>query len=91
MLLLFNSGSVNCGEFVEFEESDGCLYEHINYKYHYEKQTSENKIWFEYSDSDHFNVKSFETKHKILERDFESKYGNQTFQKKNTSFHYTQY
>ena len=26
-----------------------------------------------------------------MERDFESKYGNQTFQKKNTSFHYTQY
>ena len=25
--------SVNCGDFVEFEESDGCLYENINYKY----------------------------------------------------------
>ena len=64
---LFNSGSVNCGEFVEFEESDGCLYENTNYKYQYKKQTSENKI--EYVDSE----KSFETKHKILERGFESK------------------
>ena len=27
---LLNSGSVNCGEFVKFEESDGCLYESIN-------------------------------------------------------------
>ena len=30
-IFLFNSGSVNCGEFVEFEESDGCIYENINY------------------------------------------------------------
>ena len=29
---LFNSGSVNCGQFAEFEESDGC-----NYKYQYDK------------------------------------------------------
>ena len=35
---LFNSGSVNCRQFVEFEESDGCLYENSNYKYQYEKQ-----------------------------------------------------
>ena len=40
----FNSGRVNCGEFVKFEEFDGCLYESINYEYQYEKQTSENKI-----------------------------------------------
>ena len=30
-IFLFNSGSVKCGEFVEFEESDGCIYENINY------------------------------------------------------------
>ena len=30
-IFLFNSGSVKCGEFVEFEESDVCLYENINY------------------------------------------------------------
>ena len=30
---MLNSGSVNCGAFVEFEESDGCLYENINYKH----------------------------------------------------------
>ena len=47
---LFNSGSVNCGEFVKFEESDGCLYENTNYKYKYKKQASENKI--EYVDSE---------------------------------------
>ena len=41
---MFNSGSVTCGGFVEFEEPDGCIYENINYKYQYEKQTSENKI-----------------------------------------------
>ena len=55
---LFNSGSVNCGEFVEFEESDGCLYENINYKYQYEKQASENRIESEYSDSDNSNIKN---------------------------------
>ena len=53
---MFNSGSGNCGEFVEFEESDGCLYENINYKYQYKKQTSENKI--KYVDSDNSNIKS---------------------------------
>ena len=31
--LLFNSGSVNCGQFVEFEEFDGCLYESSTYEY----------------------------------------------------------
>ena len=56
---LFNSGSVNCGQFAEFGESDGCLYENSNYKYQYEKQKiSENKMEFEYSDSDNSNVKS---------------------------------
>ena len=54
----FNSGRVNCGEFVKFEESDGCLYESINYKYQYEKQASENKIEFEYGDSDNSNKKN---------------------------------
>ena len=34
---LFSSGSVNCRQFVEFEESDGCLYENSNYNYQYEK------------------------------------------------------
>ena len=29
---MFNSGCVNCGECVEFGESDGWLYENINYK-----------------------------------------------------------
>ena len=72
---MFNSGSINCGQFVEFEESDGCLYEKNNYKYQYEKQKiSENKMEFESSDSDNSNVKkSLKTKHKILEQDFESK------------------
>ena len=45
-------------ESVEFEESDGCLYENINYKYQYEKQTIENKIEFEYGDSDNSNIKN---------------------------------
>ena len=54
---MFNSGSVNCREFVKFEESDSCLYETINYKYQYEKQTSESKIEFEYGDSDNSNIK----------------------------------
>ena len=35
---LFNSGCVNCGQFVELEESDGCLYENSDYKHQYEKQ-----------------------------------------------------
>ena len=26
---LFNNGRVNCREFVEFEESGGCLYENL--------------------------------------------------------------
>ena len=34
----FNSGCVNCGQFVELEESNGCLYENSDYKYKYEKQ-----------------------------------------------------
>ena len=51
-----NSGSVNCEGFVEFE--DGCLYENINYKYQYEKQTSENKIEFEDGDSYNSNIKN---------------------------------
>ena len=56
---LFNSGSVNCGQFVEFEESDGCLYENSNYKYQYEKQRlSENKTEFECGESDNSNVKT---------------------------------
>ena len=56
--LLFNSGSVNCGLFVEFEESDGCLYENSNYKYQYEKQKANDNIMeFEYGDSDNSNVK----------------------------------
>ena len=56
---LFNSGGVNCGLFVEFEESDGCLYENSYYKYLYEKQKiNENKMRFEYSDSDNSNVKN---------------------------------
>ena len=33
IFFLFNSGSVNCRAFVEFEESDGCLCENINYKH----------------------------------------------------------
>ena len=53
---MFDSCSVNCGEFLEFEESDSCLYENINYKYRYEKQASENKIEFEYGDSDNSNI-----------------------------------
>ena len=53
---LFNSGIVNCWELVKFEESDGCLYENIDYKYQYKKQTSENKI--KYVDSDNSNIKS---------------------------------
>ena len=55
---MFNNGSINCGGFLKFEESDGCLYENINYKYQYEKQTSENKIEFEYGDSDNSNIKN---------------------------------
>ena len=56
---LFNSCSVHCGQIVEFEESDGCLYENSNYKYQYEKQKiSENKMEFEYSDFDHSNIKN---------------------------------
>ena len=72
---LFNSSRVNCGQVVEMEESDGCLYENGDYKYHYEKQKiSENKMEFEYSNSDNSNVKScLELNIKILERDFESK------------------
>ena len=56
--LLFISGGVNCGEFVKFEESNGCWYEKVNYKYQYEKQTSENKIELEYGDSDNSNIKN---------------------------------
>ena len=56
-IFLLNSGSVNCREFVEFEESDSCLYENMNYKYQYEKQTSESKIGLEYGDSDNSNIK----------------------------------
>ena len=56
---LFNSGSVNCGQFVEFKESDGCLYQNSNYKYQYEKQKlSENKMEFECGDFDNANVKN---------------------------------
>ena len=56
---LFNSGSVNFGQFVEFEESNGCLCENCNFKYQYEKQKiSENKMKFEIGDSDNSNVKS---------------------------------
>ena len=40
------------------EESDGCLYENINYKHQYQKQTSENEIEFEYGDSDNSNIKN---------------------------------
>ena len=40
---LFNGGSVNCGQFVEFEESDGCLYE--NSKYQYEEQKASEHKW----------------------------------------------
>ena len=55
---LFNSGSVNCGQFVEFEESDGCLYENSNFKYQYKKQkVSEHKMESESGDSDNSNVK----------------------------------
>lgn len=44
---LFNSCNINCGQFVELEESDGCLYKNSNYKYQFEKQKiSENKIEF---------------------------------------------
>ena len=50
---LSNSGSVDCGQSVEFEELDGFLYENSNYKYQYEKQKiSENKMEFECGDSD---------------------------------------
>ena len=42
---LFNGGSVNCGQFVEFEESDGCLYENSNYKYQYEEQKASEHKW----------------------------------------------
>ena len=56
---LFNSGSVNCGQFVEFEEFDGCLYENSTYEYQYEKQKlSENKMEFKCGDSYNPNVKS---------------------------------
>ena len=56
---LFNSGSVNCGQFVEFEGSHGCLYENSNYKYQCEKQeTRENKIEFEYGDSHNSGIKN---------------------------------
>ena len=55
---MFNSGCVNCGECVEFGESDGWLYENINYKYQYEKQTCENMIEFEYDGSDNSNIKN---------------------------------
>ena len=55
---MFNSGCVNCGECVEFGESDGWLYENINYKYQYEKQTSESKIEFEYDGADNSNIKN---------------------------------
>ena len=56
---LSNSGSVNCGQSVEFEEFDGFLYENSNYKYQYEKQKiSENKMEFECGDSDSSNVKN---------------------------------
>ena len=42
---LSNSGSVNCGQSVEFEEFDGFLYENSNYKCQYVKQKiSENKM-----------------------------------------------
>ena len=34
---LSNSGSVNCGQSVEFEEFDGFLYENSTYEYQYEK------------------------------------------------------
>ena len=58
-MLLFNSGSVNWGQFVEFEKSGCCLYENINYKYQYEKQTiSEYKIEFEYCNSGNSYVKN---------------------------------
>ena len=56
---LFNSGRVNCEQFVEFENSDVCLYENSNYKYQYEKQKiNENKIVFEYSHFENSNVKN---------------------------------
>ena len=68
---LFNSGSVNCGQFVEMEQSDGCFYENGDYKYQYEKpKISENKMEFEDSDSDNSIVKNcLEQNIKILERD----------------------
>ena len=56
---LFNSGSVNCGQSVEFKEFDGFLYENSTYEYQYEKQKiSENKMEFECGDSANSNVKS---------------------------------
>ena len=56
---LCSKGSVNCKQFVEFEEFDGCFYENSPYEYQYEKQKiSENKMEFECSDSDNSNVKS---------------------------------
>ena len=50
------------------------LYLNIDYKYQYQKQTSENKTEFECGDPENSNIKKlFEIKHKILERDFDSK------------------
>ena len=56
---LFNSGSLNCGQFVELEEFDGCLYENSTYEYQYEKQKlSKNKMEFKCGDSYNPKVKS---------------------------------
>ena len=54
---LSNSGSVNCGQSVEFEEFDAFLYENSTYEYQYEKQKiSETKMEFECGDSANSNI-----------------------------------
>ena len=53
-----NSGSINYGQSVEFEEFDAFLYENSTYEYQYEKQKiSENKMEFECGDSANYNMK----------------------------------
>ena len=39
---LFNNCNANCGQFAEFEEADGCLYEKSNYKYQMKKAGNSN-------------------------------------------------
>ena len=54
-----NSGSLNCGQSVEFEEFDGFLCENSTCEYQYEKQKiNESKMEFECGNSANSNIKS---------------------------------